>query len=192
MNALVDIDTDHPTFKLSPMSANQRRVATLLAYGFTPPEIADHIDLTEMTVRKLAKDPKTDEMITHLAELSRKTCMGWKENFDFLMGRAIKTYEKVLQAPDDDPKVSMDLKVRVASSVMDRHPDSTFIKASKQKMETKIGLDSDALDELRRRALLTNAEIIDLPAPLESIPCAVGEESVSLHSLPPEAAEVVE
>ena len=165
MNQYVEIDTEHPTFKLANSSVNQRRVATLLAYGFTPPEIAESIDISEITVRRLMKSPEVEAMIKNVADLSRRTCLKWKENFDFLMERSIKTYEKVLNAPDDDERVSMDLRVKVASAVMDRHPESTFVKASKQKIEGQIGLNSETLDELRRRAIVADAEVIDLPLP---------------------------
>lgn len=185
MDELVEISTEELGYDLKDTYPNQLRVARLLAYGFTPPEIADHINVSERTVRRIAKKPGTEELIRNVAEIARRTCLKWQENFDFLMEKSIKTYEKVLTAPDDDEKVSMDLRFRAASAVMDRHPSSAFVKSSKQKIEGTIGLNDDTLEVLRRRALAKSAEVIDLPTSLHG--CQPGEGG---PPAPPPAIEV--
>lgn len=162
---------------------SQRRVARLLALGITPPAIADHLELSEGAVRKWAHDPRTVNLMENLEELAREESLLNKEQFDHIQKLSIKTYEEILA----NKTLPAETRMRAANQVLDRHPEGRFIKASKHKMETPSAVDGDAIHELKRRAILVTAEVIDTTpqqdglAPHSPVPPHTGEGTDGVH-----------
>ena len=147
---------------LDPSKKSHHRVAVCLAYGMTIPEIADHIDTSEVMVKRIAQNENTKHIVANLGELTRRKILVRRAEFDELLQESVDELRKILESPDDTKGISKDLKVRVALAVMDRHPDGEYIKNSKQTIADASGLATEAIMDLRKRASMTNAEVIDI------------------------------
>ena len=147
---------NHPITELPSMNSTQRRIGRLMAQGITPSEIADYLGFTESTVRNYALDSKSRDMVDYLDVVKRKQNVMDRDTFDDLQSKAIQTYEKVLE------NGTTDQKLRVSGQILDRHPDGMFTKSSKLKHESAAVVTNDTIMELKRRARIVDAEVIDL------------------------------
>lgn len=180
------IAENHPITKLDPMNTTHRRVARLLAQGLTHPEIADYLDLSEGTVRNYALDQRSRDMIDYLDVCKRKQNILDKDTFDVLQSKAIRTYEEILETGTTDQKI------RVSAQILDRHPDGVFTKSSKLKHEsTGAVATNDTIMELKRRASIVDAEVIDISPSSPPRARETQDFSPSLPESPPISAEVV-
>lgn len=148
-----------PILDLDPMNGTHKRIARLLAQGITAPEIAHYIGLSEMQVRKYARRPETDEMIKYMDVLKDKQNILDRDTFDEMQSKAIRLMEQAL----DDENLSTESKLRLVNQILDRHPDSNFTKSQKLKHESGSKIQTnEAILELKRRAVRTDAEVIEI------------------------------
>ena len=78
------IDPDHPITKLDPARPKHWLIARLLAHGVCDERIAQHVDISEFTVKQYARNPQTQAMIEHLDQIKAEIDMLNEERFDDL------------------------------------------------------------------------------------------------------------
>ena len=171
------IDPDHPITKLDPARPKHWLVARLLAHGVCDERIAQHVDISEFTVKQYARNPQTQAMIEHLDEIKAEIDMLNEERFDDLQRKAIEEMEKALH----DEALSTEAKLRLCTQILDRHPKGKFVKAQKNKVETTATATNEVISDLKRRSHMADAEVIDITppptAPLQSASPATGADS---------------
>lgn len=182
------IDPDHPITKLDPARPKHWLIARLLAHGVCDERIAQHVDISEFTVKQYARNPQTQAMIEHLDQIKAEIDMLNEERFDDLQRKAIEEMEKALH----DEALSTEAKLRLCTQILDRHPKGKFVKSQKNKVESGPAATTELINDLKRRSHMAAAEVIDItPSPTatpQSVPPAQAPDSAPALSLPESGA----
>jgi hypothetical protein len=107
------------------ISDRHRRVTRMIGFGFSDQTIAEACDLLPRAVGEIRNRPEVQAYIMRLQELARLELIERKDRFDELLLKSIQTYSEILDNENAPPT----LKFRVASAVLDRHPDRQFVRA---------------------------------------------------------------
>jgi len=108
--------------------------------------------------------------------------MEFSEQIDGMLKKSLDAVESVL----DDEGAPADVKLRAATTVLDRHPSGLFQKRSRSEHVTETrNVDSTVIEEIKREALIEGTsepieEVKELEGPAETEGPAEGEESEDL------------
>lgn len=181
------------------LSRNKERVARFIAMGFDNQVIAKLTGLRWQTVWVWRNDDKVAERAAMHKELQRAVLAEYVDEFDNLIPKALESLNFILS----DDGVAPSVKEKAAAQVFDRHPSGKFVRQRKTQTEVTHHVDNTAIDELKRIAARTNAEVIDVqpcspqaapvePTPHPSQPKSTGEHPTGVpddHPLPEDAGD---
>lgn len=140
------------------ISDRHKRVARMIGFDYADVIIAEACDLSLRAVQEIRNRSDVQAYVSRLKDLARLEALERKDRFDDLLKKALQVYEDIL----NDAQTSPHLKAKVASAVMDRHPDSQFVRGQKTTVQALHTVDSEAITRLKEIALQNNAEVLDV------------------------------